>query len=135
MSDTNVSKDLTYYKNLPYNIILGKNKDVYTLYIKELALFVKDKDLEGALQKLESRKSEYFKEMLDAGMQDEIKEPENVGAGRKFSEEIKLFVVKLLIVLITGVVITAFAANEVKSIIRQAKQRIELQLKERSEGK
>ncbi|KJR42189.1 hypothetical protein MCHI_001916 [Candidatus Magnetoovum chiemensis] len=66
--------------------------------------------------------------MFEADLQDEIKKPENVITSRRLLEELKIFTLKVMIVLLTIAIVSAFAVNEIKTVIKQTKQKIELRL-------
>ena len=60
MSNNKENKDLGYFKNLQYDIVIKKRKNRFVLFIPELAIVEEDENLEKAYEKLESEKEKYF---------------------------------------------------------------------------
>ncbi|MBL7045407.1 MAG: discoidin domain-containing protein [Parcubacteria group bacterium] len=71
-------KNLEYFKNLKYHVIVKKHKNKYTLYIPELSLFEEGNVFEAAYKKLETKKEKYFLQMIEMEAQDEIIEPSHL---------------------------------------------------------
>lgn len=102
----NKEKDLEYFKDLKYDVVMKKRGNLFVLFVPELACIEEDENLEKAYEKLEMGKESYFREMIESGYQDYIREPE--GAKRKkrfvdtFATNVLSFFVKFLIVLLVG---------------------------------
>lgn len=68
-------KDLEYYMNLDFDIILKKRGDVFVLSIPEIACVAEDTSLQGAYEKLEAEKKKYFEQMMEFGLQEDVVKP------------------------------------------------------------
>jgi hypothetical protein len=69
-------KDVGYYKNMEYEVILRKKKGNFVLVVPELCIVEEDKDLGKAYEKLESKKEQYFIEMIEDGFEEYNRKPE-----------------------------------------------------------
>ena len=115
MKNNRKKKDLEYYKNLKYNVVLKKRKNRFILFIPELAIIEEDGNLEKAYEKLELEKEKYFQEMIENDSQDHIKEPKQgkiKEIGETFIAELVPFFVKTAIILLIMLFISVVAYNK-----------------------
>ncbi|MCK5541107.1 MAG: hypothetical protein KAI40_00325 [Desulfobacterales bacterium] len=91
-------KDLSYYTQLNYDIIIREQNQLYYLLIPELSLIVESKDLNNGYKKLEEEKKLFFSDMINAKAGNNINEP-NPKVIRKGSfSELMLFCIKMFLV-------------------------------------
>ncbi|PIS09191.1 hypothetical protein COT75_02940 [Candidatus Beckwithbacteria bacterium CG10_big_fil_rev_8_21_14_0_10_34_10] len=95
----NKKKNLNYFMNLDYNLILKKTKDKYYLFMPELSLMVENKSLDGAYKDLEREKEKYFKNIIKLKAEDTVRKPVGLTVRKKLFNELTLFFVKFLIIL------------------------------------
>ena len=88
----NNNKDLKYFKNLMYNVILRKNNGLYYLFIPELSIIVENEDLEDAFNSIESEKQIYFENVIKLGFENTVNEPKNLSKRKKLYSDLKLFI-------------------------------------------
>lgn len=91
-------KDLNYFKNLSYNSILKKIGGIYYLYIPELSIIAKGETPGEAYEMLEKEKESYFKNAIDLGIQDTLKEPNAITMRNKLYTDTAVFFIKMAIV-------------------------------------
>lgn len=109
---TNNERNLEYFTNLKYYIVVRRVKDKFVLYIHELSLLVEDENLVKAYEKLESEKEKYFKKMIEMEAQGNIAEPACFGGSKKSIKLLQSSFVPFFIKLaVTVVIITIFVAN------------------------
>ncbi len=101
----NNEKDLEYFKNLKYDIVIRKKKEGFLLSIHELSLLEEDTDIEKAYEKLEYAKDIYLNKMIENGYQEHIGEPKDkkmkiVSTWNLAPFFIKLFAVVLVIAIV-----------------------------------
>lgn len=96
----NEEKDLNYYKDLPYDVIVRKKGGLYLVFIPELSLVEEDELLDKAHEKLEKTKEKYFRDAIERGYKDYIKEPETKKIILKDTYGLIPFFVKLTVVLV-----------------------------------
>ncbi len=92
------NKDLQYFTNLNYMVILKRKGESYYSFIPELSLIVKGKDVNEAYKNLENEKEVYFKKMIESDNQEMIKEPLPLKVRNKLLEELGMFFAKTFIV-------------------------------------
>ena len=68
-----LSRDLKFYKNLPYQTSLHKQGDRFVLCSPELRLIENDADLQKTYARLAEQKRKYSAEMIALGRQDKIR--------------------------------------------------------------
>lgn len=97
-------KDVGYYKNMEYEVVLRKKRDNFVLVVPELCIVEKDKDLGKAYEKLETKKEQYFSEMIEDDFEVYIRKPEKTIISEQFRDKLKhnlaLFGIKFLLILI-----------------------------------
>ena len=110
-------KDVVYYKNMEYEVVLRKKKGNFVLVVPELCIVEEDKDLGKAYEKLESKKEQYFIEMIEDGFEEYIRKPERAIISRqfrdKFRHDLALFGIKFLLVLIICFIGISIVENKV----------------------
>lgn len=118
----NEEKDLGYYKNLKYDVVLKKKGDFFVLFIPELACVTEDESLEKAYEKLELEKEKIFKKLIELNAQDIIREPVRAKSIKKerftntLVSNLLPFFVKLLIILLVGGIFLKVASNKIASL-------------------
>lgn len=119
----NNEKNLEYFKNLKYNIVVRKNKDKFILYIPELNLFEEDESFEKAYEKLKSEKEKYFQKMIEMEAQDAIVEPAYLGrkAIKKLLNRLIPFFIKLFVTVSIVVVLLA-TIDDISSTFKYIKR-------------
>ncbi len=123
----NERKDLNYYKNLPYDVIVRKKGGLYLVFIPELSLVEEDEHFDKAHEKLEKAKEKYFREAIERGYKDYIKEPETNKIILKDTYGLIPFFVKLAIVLVILLFSVKVVLNTAPSLI---KDRVSVLIKE-----
>jgi hypothetical protein len=98
-------KNLDYFMNLNYMVILERKKGLYYSFIPELSLIAKGKDVNEAYKNLENEKEAYFKKMIEADNQEMIKEPLPLKVRNKLLEELGMYFAKTFI---SVLIITVF---------------------------
>jgi len=91
-------KDLSYYTQLNYDIIIRNHGNLYYLVIPELSLIVESEDLSDAYKKLEKEKKQLFSDMISAESEDVINEPRSIVIKKNLFSELPLFCIKILLV-------------------------------------
>lgn len=110
-------KNLDYFNNIKYDVVIKKRGNKFFLYLPELSLVEEDENLDKAYEKLESEKVKYFQDMIKMEAQDEIIEPTKlIKSGKKLLESLVLFSGKLAIVLFISGVAFLFLYIQVKPI-------------------
>jgi len=107
-----MNKDIDYFNELSYDVILRKKGDGFILFIPEISCLSEDKDLAVAYQKLKVRKRELFHEMIASDLSESIPEPERTTANKNITTSMLYFITKVILgsalfflVTITGVFI------------------------------
>lgn len=124
-------KDLEYFTNLKYYIVVKKVKDKFVLYISELSLYEEDENLEKAYERLESEKGKYFQKMIEMEAQGKIAEPACIGGSKKTIKQLQNNLVHFFIKsIITIFIIAIFLIflDDISSTfkhIRKASKKIE----------
>jgi len=105
-----MNKDIDYFNELSYDVILRKKGDGFILFIPEISCLSEDKDLSVAYQKLKVRKQELFHEMIASDLSESIPEPERTTANKNITTSMLYFITKVILgsalfflVTITGV--------------------------------
>ncbi len=102
------NKDLQYFKNLNYTVILKRKGGFYYCFIPELSLIAQGKDVNEACKNLENEKEHYFKNMIESDNQDMVQEPLPLRARNKLLGELGMFFAKTFsVVSITTVFVLA----------------------------
>lgn len=98
MSKSTKKKNLTYFMNLEYGLILKRVKNKYYLFLPELSLIAEGKSLDGVYKNLERQKQRYFKNIIKLDAVDTVKKPLALAVRKKLFNELILFFVKALLV-------------------------------------
>lgn len=121
-------KDLEYFKALKYNVGIRKKHEKIILFIPELGVIATDDNLDNVYKNLELQKENYFKAMVEAGLEDSIIEPKehNVsGVYAKSSDGIGSFIMKVSIVsIIIFIGIQFVVGNIADNIENRVEQKI-----------
>ena len=104
MSD---QKDLEYYMNLNYDMVLKVKNNRYYLFIEELSIIVEGDTFDDVYEKLHKEKEKNFNKVIESGAWQIVKEPKQVRARKKLFTGLLQFFVKVLIIAF----ILAFASN------------------------
>tara|TARA_B100000315_G_C14591633_1_gene596146 strand:- start:1137 stop:1730 length:594 start_codon:yes stop_codon:yes gene_type:complete len=115
----NNNKDLKYFKNLMYNVILRKNNGLYYLFIPELSIIVENEDLEDAFNSIESEKQIYFENVIKLGFENTVNEPKNLSKRKKLYSDLKLFIYKTVMVGIIFLVIIMLSISSIKLFVNK----------------
>jgi len=96
---------------LHYTVSLRHNDSKFYLIISELSLVAVDENLEEAYKKLDAQKRDYFFKVLDCEAEDEIILPHKLSKVNDTLHQLKIYVLKLLIIAVIGVLTlsTSFA--------------------------
>jgi len=112
-------KDIGYYKDMEYEVVLRKKRGNFVLVVPDLCIVEKDEDLGKAYEKLESKKEEYFIEMIEDGFEEYIRKPEKTIISKqfrdKFGHNLALFGIKSLLVLIICFIGVSIVGNKVNN--------------------
>ena len=95
-----VDKDLSYFMNLKYYVILRYQNGLYYLFIPELSIIIEDENLGNAYDKLEEEKKQYFSKMINSNSTDAINEPNLTAIKNRFLSELPLFCAKVFVVIL-----------------------------------
>jgi hypothetical protein len=101
----NEEKDLNYFMNLNYDVVLRKKGDDYYLFIPELSVIAYGKELDEAYKKLNIAKEEFFRNIIDLKLQDTVNEPVGIKIRKKHYHEIFQYLMKVLVTFLLFVVI------------------------------
>ncbi len=102
-------KDLEYFMNLNYNLVIKRKENYYYVSIPELLLFEKGETFDEVYEKLEKEKENFFEKAIEMDEQDIIKEPRSLNTREKRSSDLFQFLTKLsLISCIIGILIYIF---------------------------
>ncbi|MFC1574218.1 hypothetical protein ACFL30_03460 [Candidatus Latescibacterota bacterium] len=71
----NEKKDISYFMNLNYEVILKKKDNLYCLIVPELSLVVTDENLESGYEKLREEKEAFFKKIIELNALEKVNEP------------------------------------------------------------
>ncbi len=91
-------KDLLYYTQLNYDVIIRNHDNLYYLVIPELSLIVESEDLSKAYEKLEEKKKQLFSDMIISESEDAISIPRSKIIKKNSFFELPLFCIKTLLV-------------------------------------
>ena len=100
-------KDLDYYMNMNYDVVIKKKNERYYLIIEELSIIVDGDTLNEAYEKLYKEKEKYFKKAIESDALHFVKEPQHYVKREKLFRDLPQFFVKVLII----AVIFAFMSN------------------------
>ena len=89
---------LSFLSSLTYDVQLKQKGNQFYLMIPELALVVVDENLDMAYKKLDAQKQEYFEKNLDCESDEAIVFPTKVSRKSEASLQLKIFVLKIIIV-------------------------------------
>ena len=89
------------------------------MVVPDLCIVEKDEDLGKAYEKLESKKEEYFIEMIEDGFEEHIRKPEKTIISKqfrdKFGHNLALFGIKFLLVLIICFIGVSIFENKINN--------------------
>ena len=120
MSDKNTNvRDLAYFRELQYDVVVKKRKDRFIVIIPELAIAEEDESLDKAYEKLDLEKERYLQKMIENEYQGYIKEPEGRRDKKRIVSGMAPFFVKVVVVLIVvalgaRIVVGTFGASAVE---------------------
>ncbi|MBT6047765.1 MAG: discoidin domain-containing protein [Candidatus Scalindua sp.] len=119
----NNEKNLEYFNNLKYHVLVKKHKNKYTLYIPELSLFEESNVFEAAYKKLETKKEKYFLQMIEMEAQDEITEPSylNIKNFKRLLRGLIPFFIKLFVTMAVVIALLALI-DDVSSTFKYIKR-------------
>lgn len=101
----NEEKDLKYFMNLNYDVVLRKKGDDYYLFVPELSVITCGKELDEAYKKLNMEKEKFFRNIIDLKLQDTVNEPAGIKIRKKHYHEIFQYLMKVLVTFLLFVVI------------------------------
>lgn len=110
----NKQRDLDYFMQLDYDVILKRKGGVYYLFIPELSLIVKGKNLNETYEELEKEKKKYFEKAIeiDGDKKEIVKEPKNVIIKENlFTNLIPFFIKTAFVVAVFGVLSYIFVGK------------------------
>ncbi len=108
-NDMDQQKDLEYYMNLNYEVIIKMKNERYYLIVEELSIIVEGDTLNEAYEKIHKEKEQYFKKAIESDALHLVKEPQYLVKKEKLFRDLPQFFAKVLII----TVIFAFMANVV----------------------
>ena len=120
-SNTEKHKDLEYFRELQYDVVVKKRKDRFIVFIPELAILCEDENLEKAYEKLEYEKEKYFQEMIANEYQDHIREPEGGKITKTSVANISNLAEYLIKLGITVVIVVIFGAVGMKVTLNKVR--------------
>ena len=108
---------IVYLKSLQYDILLKQKGGKFYLYIPELSLVGVGQDLNQAYQDLYAKKQDFFDKILECEAEDQVALPRKLGQSQYLANQLKTFVIKLLIVCILGGSTLIFGSVVIKNKI------------------
>ncbi len=110
-------RDLKYFENLKYNILLKKKNEIFILFIPELSIIVEDYDLSIAYNKIQEEKSKYFSNIIELNAQDTVTVPLPIVIKKQVFRDLSIFIVKSFIIMISLLVIVLFSRPLITSYV------------------
>lgn len=104
-------KQLSYYQNLNYEIILKRKDDGYLLIIPELSIYSLNNDLETGYAEIMEKKNAFFKVMIDDGNQKFINLPDNSSTIRKNFLQMEFIPFLIKFAIVAAFVVVLFVVN------------------------
>ena len=98
-----------YYDSLEYRITFCKKDDKYSFIMKELSIISENVDLDDAYHDLIEKKRNYIRKIIELDLVDELPIPETKRRKNQLIIELKLFLLKTLIILFSFGLIVALA--------------------------
>jgi len=105
---------LDYLLSLQYPVLLEKRNDRFFLVITELSLIAEGKNLESAYEELCARKKKLFEDALESGIEDTVNLPDKIQRRNQVFYQLKIFLVKSLIVCLLAVSLSTLIAVEIR---------------------
>ncbi len=109
------SKDLEYFKNLNYNVVLKQKDSLYYLFVPELSLIAQGQTPDQAWQNLESKKNELFQAAVNLNLRQTIREPAPV----RLKDDLMAFLIKIIAVGVLFLVALNIVVRPYSKIMRR----------------
>ena len=91
---------LKYLNDIKYPVTVNQRKDKFHLMIPELSLMVTSKNIDDGYKRLIEEKQSFFEDLIDSEVEDCLRLPKEGKEIRDISFEIKLFIYKLMVLLL-----------------------------------
>jgi hypothetical protein len=98
MNSTDIKEKRGQLESLQYDILLKKKGSTYFMIIPELAIVSKGEILDAVHEDIMRRKSDYFSDLMNCGMEEDIVYPEKIKQNTERAAQMKIFIYKLLVV-------------------------------------
>lgn len=92
------NRDIEWFRNLPYPVILTRREDAFFVMISELALVVEDRNLATAYTQLHAEKDAYFQKMFEMKIPDQIPLPDRIRRRSSLADGLLQFALKSAII-------------------------------------
>ena len=102
-----------------YEIIVSQNGEEFFLKIDELSIIARAKDLENALEKLKQNFSDSLLIYKESGHVENFPKPKKIVGRNKIIEDLKVFLIKFLIIGLIIFVISIFSATFITIKVKQ----------------